>query len=38
VADNSLAKDTIGWAPKHDLESIIRTASNWHSNCLPGLV
>ncbi len=38
VADNSLAKETIGWTPKHDLESIIRTASNWHSNCLPGLV
>ena len=38
VSDNSLARDTIGWTPKHDLESIIRTASNWHSNCLPGLV
>lgn len=38
VADNALARKTIGWSPQHDLESIIRTASNWHSNCLPKLV
>jgi UDP-glucose 4-epimerase len=35
VADNSLAKRTIGWSPQHDLQSIIGTAWNWHSNYLP---
>jgi UDP-glucose 4-epimerase len=35
VADNSLAKETIGWSPRHDLRSIISTAWNWHSNHLP---
>jgi len=35
VADNALAKRTIGWAPRHDLKSIIDTAWNWHSNYLP---
>jgi UDP-glucose 4-epimerase len=32
VADNTLAKQTIGWSPKHDLQSIIDSAWNWHSN------
>jgi UDP-glucose 4-epimerase len=35
VADNALAKRTIGWSPRHDLQSIIETAWNWHSNHLP---
>jgi UDP-glucose 4-epimerase len=35
VADNALAKRTIGWSPRHDLQSIIGTAWNWHSNHLP---
>jgi UDP-glucose 4-epimerase len=35
VADNALARQTIGWAPRHDLKSIIDTAWNWHSNYLP---
>jgi UDP-glucose 4-epimerase len=35
VADNALASQTIGWSPRHDLRSIIGTAWNWHSNCLP---
>jgi UDP-glucose 4-epimerase len=35
VADNSLANRTIGWSPRHDLQSIIDTAWNWHSNYLP---
>jgi UDP-glucose 4-epimerase len=35
VADNALAKQTIGWSPKHDLQSIVGTAWNWHSNYLP---
>lgn len=35
VADNALAKRTIGWFPRHDLQSIIETAWNWHSNHLP---
>jgi UDP-glucose 4-epimerase len=34
VADNALALRTIGWTPKHDLQSIIATAWNWHSNHL----
>jgi UDP-glucose 4-epimerase len=33
VADNALARRTIGWSPRHDLQSIIGTAWNWHSNC-----
>jgi len=32
VADNALARQTIGWSPRHDLPSIIGTAWNWHSN------
>jgi UDP-glucose 4-epimerase len=35
VADNALAKRTIGWSPLHDLQSIIETAWNWHANHLP---
>jgi UDP-glucose 4-epimerase len=35
VADNTLARQTIGWSPRHDLKSIIDTAWNWHSNYLP---
>jgi UDP-glucose 4-epimerase len=35
VADNTLARRTIGWSPRHDLQSIIGTAWNWHSNYLP---
>jgi UDP-glucose 4-epimerase len=35
VADNALARRTIGWSPRHDLKSIIASAWNWHSNCLP---
>ncbi len=31
VADNALAKQTIGWSPHHGLESIIKTAWNWHT-------
>lgn len=32
VADNSYAKELLGWKPKHDLKSIIKTAWNWHLN------
>jgi UDP-glucose 4-epimerase len=35
VADNALARTTIGWSPRHDLRSIIDTAWNWHANHLP---
>ena len=35
VADNALARRTIGWSPRRDLQSIIDTAWNWHSNYLP---
>jgi UDP-glucose 4-epimerase len=35
VADNTLARRTIGWSPRHDLQSIVGTAWNWHSNFLP---
>ena len=35
VADNRLAKRCIGWAPRHDLTSIIDTAWNWHANFSP---
>jgi UDP-glucose 4-epimerase len=35
VADNALARRTIGWSPRHNLQSIISTAWNWHSNYLP---
>jgi UDP-glucose 4-epimerase len=36
VADNALANRTLGWSPRHDLQSIIETAWNWHSNHLSG--
>jgi UDP-glucose 4-epimerase len=35
VADNTRAKQVIGWSPRHDLESIVKTAWKWHSNHLP---
>jgi UDP-glucose 4-epimerase len=35
VADNTLARRTIGWSPRNDLQSIVGTAWNWHSNFLP---
>lgn len=35
VADNALAKATIGWFPRYDLQSTINTAWNWHSKYLP---
>jgi UDP-glucose 4-epimerase len=31
VADNTKAKTVLGWSPRHDLDSIVRTAWNWHS-------
>ena len=31
VADNAKAKAVLGWAPSHDLTSIVETAWNWHS-------
>lgn len=31
VADNSLARNVLGWAPRHDLNSIVSTAWNWHA-------
>lgn len=34
VADNTLAKQTLGWSPSHDLRSIIASALNWHLNYL----
>ena len=36
VADNALAYHTIGWSPRHDLQSILATAWHWHANHLPG--
>jgi len=35
VADSTLAKQTIGWSPRHDLKSIVDSAWNWHSECMP---
>jgi UDP-glucose 4-epimerase len=32
VADNALARRTIDWSPRHNLQSIIGSAWNWHSN------
>jgi UDP-glucose 4-epimerase len=31
VADNAMARGLLGWAPSHDLASIIATAWNWHA-------
>lgn len=30
VADNSRAREVLGWAPRHDLKSIVKSAWNWH--------
>ena len=35
VADNSLAKQILGWSPRYDLKALISTAWNWHANSLP---
>ncbi len=32
VADNSKAKDILGWQPKFGLDEIMQTAWNWHKN------
>lgn len=32
VADNKKAKKILGWSPQYNLEDIISTAWNWHSN------
>jgi UDP-glucose 4-epimerase len=32
VADNSKAKNILGWEPEFNLEGIISTAWNWHKN------
>jgi UDP-glucose 4-epimerase len=31
-ASNDLIRRELGWAPKHDLESMVRTALAWHSS------
>ncbi|MCJ8517675.1 UDP-glucose 4-epimerase [Pseudorhizobium tarimense] len=31
VADNEKARQVLGWQPVHDLESIVRSAWQWHS-------
>ncbi|AWC22832.1 UDP-glucose 4-epimerase [Aminobacter sp. MSH1] len=31
VADNSKARDVLGWAPRHDLAAIVSSAWNWHA-------
>jgi UDP-glucose 4-epimerase len=31
VADNSLARQTLGWQIRHDLSSIVNTAWRWHA-------
>ena len=30
TADNRAARERLGWAPRHDLRSIVRTAWDWH--------
>lgn len=32
VADNKKAADILGWRPKYNIDEIITTAWNWHSN------
>lgn len=32
VADNRKAKEIIGWMPKHNLKSILKSAWQWHQN------
>jgi UDP-glucose 4-epimerase len=34
VADISLARKVLGYEPKHDIDSIIKTAYDWHENTL----
>ncbi|WP_269930284.1 UDP-glucose 4-epimerase GalE [Aminobacter sp. HY435] len=31
VADNAMALKVLGWTPRHDLNSIVSTAWNWHA-------
>ncbi len=31
VASNALAREVLGWEPRHTLESIVQTAWRWHS-------
>lgn len=31
VADNAMANAVLGWTPRHDLNSIVQTAWNWHA-------
>lgn len=35
-ADNTLARQELGWIPKYDLETIVRTAYQWHKSQLRG--
>jgi UDP-glucose 4-epimerase len=30
VADNRKAREVLGWSPRHDLKSIVKSAWNWH--------
>jgi UDP-glucose 4-epimerase len=30
VADNRKARQVLGWSPRHDLKSIVKSAWNWH--------
>ncbi|WP_144222878.1 UDP-glucose 4-epimerase GalE [Mesorhizobium amorphae] len=32
VADNAKARSVLGWSPRHDLGSIVRTAWRWHAS------
>lgn len=34
IADITLAEDVLGYKPKHDIDSIIKTAYNWHENTI----
>lgn len=34
VADINLVKEVLGFKPKHDIDSIIKTAYNWHESTL----
>ncbi|MBU0737754.1 MAG: UDP-glucose 4-epimerase GalE, partial [Alphaproteobacteria bacterium] len=31
VASNALAREVLGWDPKHGIDDIIRSAWTWHS-------
>jgi UDP-glucose 4-epimerase len=35
VADNRKARDVLGWSPRYDLETIVRTAWDWHAHHEP---